>query len=177
MLPFRHIATLGAHEVLVIGVGEHMSGEVRLVSAPELAQLALVGLVTCGGKSGMSKRAAQWRRRVQPSHTAVLQHVPLQATFVRRHVAALRAAVGLLVGVQTADVLLELHGVERDKGAKITAELDAPRVAEAPVLEEGGLVGAGEVAAWAVVGQVRAVVSLHVRLAREDGATGVVAAL
>lgn len=69
----------------------------------------------------------------------------LQATFMRRRVAALRAPVDLLTGVKMLRVLLQLHRVERDKGAKATAKLLTSRVAAPQVPEEDGLVGGGEV--------------------------------
>lgn len=78
--------------------------------------------------------------------TAVHQDVSLQAAFMRRDVAAPRAAVDLLVGVQTHNVLLVLHGVKGHKGAKVTAELLLAGVAESPVLQEDVLIGAGEAA-------------------------------
>lgn len=108
--------------------------------------------------------------------TAVHQHVPLQAPFMRGHVAALRAAMDLLAGVQMADVLPELHGVECDKGAKVAAKLVVSRVTVPLVLEEDGLIGTGKITLRAVVGQVLPIMSLHVRLTLEDGATGVMAA-
>lgn len=73
------------------------------------------------------------------------QHVALQAPFVRGHVAALRAAVDLLVGVQMSNVLLELHGVKCGEGAKVTAKLVVPWVTVPPVLEEDGLIGTREI--------------------------------
>lgn len=105
------------------------------------------------------------------------QHVARQAAFVRGHVAALRAAVDLLTGVQVSHVLLELHRVEGDEGAEVAAELLGPGVPVPLVLQEDALVGAGEAALGAVVGLVAAVVGLHVRLALEDQAAGVVATL
>lgn len=45
VLPFGDVATLGTHEVLVVGVSEQMFGEVRLVSTPEVTQTTLVGLL------------------------------------------------------------------------------------------------------------------------------------
>ena len=84
----------------------------------------------------------------------------------------------LLAGVQTSHVLLELHGVKGDEGAELAAELLLPRVAPPPVLQEHALVGAGEVALRAVVGQVRTPpVLLHVPLVGEDGVAGVMATL
>lgn len=103
------------------------------------------------------------------------QHVSLQAAAVRGHVAAQRALVSLLIGVQVCDVLFELHGVKRDEGAELTAELVRSRVSTAPVLQEERLVGAGEAALLAVVRTVRPVMSLHVRLVLKDGVAGVMA--
>lgn len=77
--------------------------------------------------------------------------------------------VDLLVGVQMADVLLELHGVKGDEGAEVTAEPVAARVTVPPVLQEEGFIGAGEVTLRAVVGQVRSKMSLHVRLTLKNG--------
>lgn len=74
------------------------------------------------------------------------EHVPLQTPFVRGHVAALRAAVDLLVGVQMPEVLLKLHGVERDKGAEVAAELFRPYMTEPLVLEEDCFIGARKIA-------------------------------
>lgn len=70
---------------------------------------------------------------------------------------------------------LELHGVEGDEGAEVTVKLCVPQVTEAPVLREDGFIGAVEIAVRAVVGQVRPVMSLHLRLAAKDGGAGVVA--
>lgn len=58
----------------------------------------------------------------------------------------------LLSGVQMSNVLLKLHGVKRDEGAEIAAQLVVSRVTEPLVLEEDGLIGAGEVTLRAVVG-------------------------
>lgn len=51
----------------------------------------------------------------------------------------------LLSGVQMSNVLLKLHGVKCDERAEIAAQLVISRVTEPLVLEEDGLVGAGEV--------------------------------
>lgn len=51
------------------------------------------------------------------------QHVSRQAALMRGHVAALGAAMDLLVSVQMSNVLLKLHGVKRDEGAKFAAKL------------------------------------------------------
>lgn len=83
----------------------------------------------------------------------------------------------LLSGVQMSNVLLKLHGVKCDEGAEIAAQLVVSRVTEPLVLEEDGLIGAGEVTLRAVVGEVCPVMSLHVRLALEDGTAGVVTTL
>lgn len=45
VFPFSHVSTFSTHEVLVVRVREHVFGEVRLVSAPEVTQAALVGLL------------------------------------------------------------------------------------------------------------------------------------
>lgn len=47
MFPFGDVTTLRAQEVPVVGVGESVFGQVRLVSAPELTHVALEGLLTC----------------------------------------------------------------------------------------------------------------------------------
>lgn len=47
VLPFRDVSTFSAHKVLVIRVSQHMFGEVGLISAPEVTQATLVGLLTC----------------------------------------------------------------------------------------------------------------------------------
>lgn len=82
----------------------------------------------------------------KPILTTVHEHVPLQTPFVRGHVAALRAAVDLLVGVQMPEVLLKLDGVERDKGAEVAAELFRPCMTEPLVLEEDCFIGARKIA-------------------------------
>lgn len=46
VLPLCHIATLGAHVVLVVRVGQHMLGKVAHVSASEVTQLAFVRLLS-----------------------------------------------------------------------------------------------------------------------------------
>lgn len=94
---------------------------------------------------------------------------------MRRRVAALRATVDLLIGVKVLRVLLQLHGVESDKGAKVTAKPLASRVAAPQVPEEDGLVGGGEVTLRAVIGLVCPIVSLHVGLVWEQSPAGVVA--
>ena len=111
------------------------------------------------------------------SLTTVHQHVPVQTPLMGGHVAALRTPVDLLAGMQMSHVLLELHRVEGDEGAELTAELLLPRVSLAPVLQEHALVGAGEVAQRAVVGKVRAPMLLHVPLVGEDGVAGVMPTL
>lgn len=123
VLPFSDVSTFSAHKVLVVGVSEHMSGEVGLVSAPEITQATLVGLLT-----------------------TVHQHVSIQATFMRGHITALRTAMDLFVGVQMSNVLLELNGVECDERAKVTAELVSPWVAVPLVLEEKSFIGGREIA-------------------------------
>lgn len=45
VLPFGDVSTFGTHEVLVIRVSEHVFREVGLISAPEVTQAALVGLL------------------------------------------------------------------------------------------------------------------------------------
>lgn len=42
VLPLGDIPTLSAHEVLVIGVGQHVLGQVAHIPAREVAELALV---------------------------------------------------------------------------------------------------------------------------------------
>lgn len=76
-----------------------------------------------------------------------------------------------------ADVLLKLHGVEGDKGAKVTAELFVARVTEPPVPQEHRFVGAAEIAVRAVVGEMGPMMSLHLCLAAEDCAAGAVTTL
>lgn len=57
VLPLGDVATLGAHVVLAAGVGQHVLGQVAHVAASEVAQLTLVGLLTCGrGVSGERTR-------------------------------------------------------------------------------------------------------------------------
>lgn len=63
-----------------------------------------------------------------------------------RGVAALRATLDLLIGVKMLQVLLQLHWVFCDKGAKVTAKLLISSVTAPQVPEEDGLVGGGEVA-------------------------------
>lgn len=46
MFPFCDISTFSTHEVLVVRVSEHMFREVGLISAPEVTEAALVGLLT-----------------------------------------------------------------------------------------------------------------------------------
>lgn len=99
----------------------------------------------------------------------------LQATFMLRCVAALRATVNLLIGVKVLQVLLQLYGVERDIGAKVTAELLVSSMASAQVPEEDVLVGGGEVALRAVIGLVCPVVNLHVSPVWKQGTAGVMA--
>lgn len=99
----------------------------------------------------------------------------LQATFMRRRVTALRATVDLLIGVKMLQVLLQLYGVESDKGAKVTAKPLVSRVAAPQVPEEGGLIGGGEVTLRAVIGLVCPIVSLHVSLVWEQSPAGVIA--
>lgn len=94
---------------------------------------------------------------------------------MRRAVAALGAAVDPLAGVKPLGVLLQLHGVKRDKGAKVAGELLAAGVATPQVPQEDGLVGGAEVALRAVVGLVRPVVRLHVGPAGEQSSAGVMA--
>lgn len=101
----------------------------------------------------------------------------LQATFVLRCVAALKAAVDLLMGVKKLQVLLQLQRVESDQGAEVTAQRLLPGVAAPQVPQEGGLVGGGKVALRAVVGLVRPVVSLHLGLAGKQSPAGVMPAL
>lgn len=60
--------------------------------------------------------------------------------------AALMAPVDLLIGVKMADMLLELHRIERGKGAEVAGQLLVPGMALQFVLPEEALVGAGEVA-------------------------------
>lgn len=49
VLPLGDVAALRAHVVLAAGVGQHVLGQVAHVATSEVAQLTLVGLLTCGG--------------------------------------------------------------------------------------------------------------------------------
>ena len=49
VLPLGDVAALSAHVILGAGVGQHVLGQVAHVSASEVAQFTLVGLLTCGG--------------------------------------------------------------------------------------------------------------------------------
>lgn len=51
----------------------------------------------------------------------------------------------LLIGVKMLQVLLQLHEVESDKGAKVTAKPLVSGVAAPQVPEEVGLIGGSEV--------------------------------
>lgn len=51
----------------------------------------------------------------------------------------------LLVGVQMANVLLKLHRVKGDEGAKVAAKLVTSWVTMPLVLEEDALIGAREI--------------------------------
>lgn len=75
------------------------------------------------------------------------------------------------------DVLLKIHGVERNKGAKVAAKLFVPRVTEPPVPQKDRFIGAAKVAVRAVVGEMCPIMSLHLCLASEDGAAGAVTTL
>lgn len=46
VFPFCDVSTFGTHKVFAFRVSEHMFGEVGLISAPEVTQAALVGLLT-----------------------------------------------------------------------------------------------------------------------------------
>lgn len=94
---------------------------------------------------------------------------------MRRCVAALRATVDLLIGVKMLQVLLQLHGVESDKGAKVTAKSLTSSVAAPQVPQEDGLIGGGEVTVRAVIGLVCPIVSLHVSLVWEQSPAGMMA--
>lgn len=128
-----------------------MFGQVGLISALELTQAALVGPLTLKRKNKFKSYCVKGEKCpdfhvTKPILTTVHEHVPLQTPFVRGHVAALRAAVDLLVGVQMPEVLLELHGVERDKGAEVAAELFRPCMTEPLVLEKDCFIGARKIA-------------------------------
>lgn len=69
--------------------------------------------------------------------------------------------VDLLIRMETANVLLKLHWVEGDEGAKITVQLLLARMPLSSVSLEEALVGAREVTLSAVEGLVCAQVSLH----------------
>lgn len=58
VLPLGDIATVSAHVILGVGVGQHVLGQVAHVSAREVAQLTLVRfLALCrGGGRGGDKR-------------------------------------------------------------------------------------------------------------------------
>lgn len=47
VFPFSDVSTFSAHKVLVVRVSEHMFREVGLISAPEVTQVTLMGLLTC----------------------------------------------------------------------------------------------------------------------------------
>lgn len=51
----------------------------------------------------------------------------------------------LLIGVQMSKVVLKLHRVKCDKGAKVTAKLVTSWVTMPLVLEENGLIGARKI--------------------------------
>lgn len=59
VLPLGDVAALGTHVILGVGVGQHVLGQVAHVSASEVAQFTLVGLLTCGG--GVSGERTQVR--------------------------------------------------------------------------------------------------------------------
>lgn len=74
-----------------------MFGEVCLIPAPEVTQVTLVGLFP-----------------------TVHQHVPSKDPFVCCDKAALLAAMDFFIGMEMANMLLELHGVKSGEGAKVT---------------------------------------------------------
>lgn len=78
--------------------------------------------------------------------TTMHQHVPSKDPLVCGDKAALMAPVDLLISVEMADMLLELHRIERGKGAEVAGQLHVPGMALQFVLPEEVLVGAGEVA-------------------------------
>lgn len=73
VLPFGDVSALRAHVVFAVGVSEHVSGQVPLISASELTHGTFVRLLS-----------------------TVRQHVPLQTALVCRGVLALWALVDLL---------------------------------------------------------------------------------
>lgn len=104
------------------------------------------------------------------------KHVADEDPLVRGGKAALGALVYLLAGVHLADVVVELHRVERGKGAEAALELLAPRVALFLVLAKDVLVGTDEVAVLAVEGVVGFAVRLHGLRGREEQGAGIVLA-
>lgn len=50
VLPLGDVSTLSAHEVLVIGMGQHVLGQVAHIAAREVTQLTLVRLLSYRGK-------------------------------------------------------------------------------------------------------------------------------
>lgn len=104
------------------------------------------------------------------------QHVSFQDPFVRRHKAALRAAVCFLVGMKVANVLIELYRVESGKRTEAAAQLLLPWMSLSFVLQKTAFIRAGEVTVWAVVGLMRAEVFLHLFSAPENGTAGVMMA-
>jgi len=47
VLPLGDVPALGAHEVLVVGVGQHVLGQVAHIPAREVAELTLVRFLSC----------------------------------------------------------------------------------------------------------------------------------
>lgn len=144
VFPLCHISTLSTHKVLVFRVSEHMFGQVGHIPASVVAHTAFVRLLTFSGKENtksgnvMSKTTQSQSKTKEQFfyHTTVQEHVSHQATFMRGCIAAVRAMINLLIGVQMPNVLLKLHRVKCDEGAKITAKLVISGVAMPLVLEE-----------------------------------------
>lgn len=67
VLPLGDVATLGAHVVLGVGVGEHVLGQVAHISAREVAQLTLVRFLTLGQGEGGGRSGDE--KGENPDHT------------------------------------------------------------------------------------------------------------
>ena len=61
VLPLGDIATLGAHVILGVGVGQHVLGQVAHVSAREVTQLTLVRFLALWGSGGERGERTQVR--------------------------------------------------------------------------------------------------------------------
>lgn len=99
--------------------------------------------------------------------TCVQQHVSTKHPLVCSGKTAVRAAMGLFVGMQAAHMFGELHRVEGREVAEGAAQLLSAWVALALVPAVGMFIGAGEVALGAVEGCMHAEVGLHLILRLE----------